>query len=204
MDREQQAFPSPEDQTKGWLPALLLLLALPVVGFLMLVLIGVGWWTYTLLMPVASAKTFIPELKASVTLELYYTHRDRDSGEYLIVDSPYGRVAGKIGGVMEWTHWSRTSLYLTEDHKLAVLGTAYEDYIVDLSKLTISDLAGRVASERWTYLGVFDGGSALRFIPASKQRECNATAMHQEEPYSWAARPQSRQEWCHNAELEIK
>lgn len=77
MDREQQAFPSPEDQTKGWLPALLLLLALPVVGFLMLVLIGVGWWTYTLLMPVANAKTFIPELKASVTLEL------RDEGPRL-------------------------------------------------------------------------------------------------------------------------
>jgi hypothetical protein len=174
----------------------MVLLALPVVGILTVALIVPGGLVYIRLVPAATAETVIPELKASVRLELYYTWGDRDSGEYLVIDGPYGRAAGKIGGVMDWAHWSRTSLYLTEDSKIVVLGTAYEDYIVDPSHLTIKYLTGQVASERWRYLGAFDGGPSLRFIPVSEQRECNATAMHGEEPYSWAARPQSRQEWC--------
>ena len=199
MDREQQAYPTAKEQVSGLLQAFLVLLALPVVGILTLVLIALGGLVYTQLVPVATAVTLIPELKASVRLELYYTLGDRDSGEYLTIDRPAGR--SKIGGIMDWAHWSRTSLYLTEDRKLAVLGTAYEDYIVDPSNLTIKGLAGRIASERWTYLGAFDGGHSLRFIPVSEQRECNATAMHDEEPYAWAARPQSRQERCRGSEL---
>jgi hypothetical protein len=196
MDREQQADLVPKEQGGRLVRMFLVLLALPVVGILMLGLIVLGGLVYTQLVPVAAAVTFVPELKASVRLELYYTLGDRDSGEYLIVEGPHGRAAGKIGGVLDWAHWSRTSLYLTEDRKLAVLGTAYEDYIIDPSRPTIAVLAGRIASEHWTYLGAFDGGHSLRFIPASEQRECNATAMHDEQPYAWAARPQSRHEWC--------
>jgi hypothetical protein len=77
-----------------------------------------------------------------------------------------------------------------------MLGTAYADYIVDLSDRTIKDLTGQVASDGWKYLGAFDGGRNLRFIPATEQRECSATAVNGEEPYAWAARPKSRQEWC--------
>jgi hypothetical protein len=199
--QEHQAFPLREEQVRGLLQAFLVLLALPIVSILTLALIALGGLAYSQVVPAATAETFIPELKASVRLELYYTLRDRDSGEYLVVEGPYGRATGTIGGVMEWAHWSRTSLYLTDDGKLAVLGTAYEDYIVDPSNSTIKGLVGQIASEHWTYLGAFDGGHSLKFIPASEQRECNATAMHDEEPYMWAARPHSRQERCRSSEL---
>jgi hypothetical protein len=163
---------------------------------LTVVMIIIGVVAYNQLVPVATAETFIPELKASVRLELYYRQDDRDTGEYLVVNGPTGRTAGKIGSIMGWAQWSRTSLYLTEDRKLAMLGTTYADYIVDLSDRTIKDLTGQVASDGWKYLGAFDGGRNLRFIPATEQRECNATAVNGEEPYAWAARPKSRQEWC--------
>jgi len=73
MDREQQAYPTAKEQVSGLLQAFLVLLALPVVGILTLVLIALGGLVYTQLVPVATAVTFIPELKASVRLELYYT-----------------------------------------------------------------------------------------------------------------------------------
>lgn len=193
MDREQRTF-------SGLETALLVLFASPVIGILILALIVFCVSVYSQVVPAATAETFVPELKASVRLDLYYRLNDEDSGQYLVVDGPNGRIADKIGSIMDWVHWSRTSLYLTEDRKIAVLGTAYADYIVDPSSRTINVLAGQVASERWRYLGAFEGGLRLRFIPMSEQRECNATATD-DEPHSWAARPLSRQGRCQSSEL---
>jgi hypothetical protein len=97
---------------------------------------------------------------------LYYTHGDDDSGEYLVINGPSGRTTGKIGSLPEWAHWSRTSLYLTEDRKIAVLGTAYSDYIVNLSDLTIKNLTGRVASARTHTLGLPDHKAVAKGVRA--------------------------------------
>lgn len=196
MDRDQQVFLATGQQVEGWGYALLLVLALPVACILTLGIIVLGDALYSPLVPAATAETFISQLNVSVRLELYYTLSDHDTGEYLVVTGPNGRIAGEIGGVLDWAHWSRTSLYLTDDSKIVVLGAAYSDYVVDPSKLIIKQLFGQIASDGWKYLGAFDGGHKLRFIPESEQRECNPTAMHEEEPSPSAARPQSRRERC--------
>jgi hypothetical protein len=70
------------------------------------------------------------------------------------------------------------------------------------SNLTIENLAGSVASDGWTYLGAFDGGLDLKFIPATAQRECNPTRMSEETPLlQGAARQQSRHASCSQQEL---
>ena len=135
-------------------------------------------------------------------LDFYYVLDVNNSGRYLVINAPHGRIRGNIDG-LDWAHWSRTSLYLTEDGKIAVLGVAYADYIVDPSNLTMKALNGEVSSGGWTYLGAFDGGTNLKFIPANKQRESNPTAMHEEEPPPRVARRQSRHEWCRQEELKM-
>jgi len=198
-DPHRKSSPAFEQQGSGWAKLGLAFLAVPVVVIATFALLVSGWVAYEMarsrLFPAASAKTFVPELNTSIEFELYSIMEDNDSGRYLTVSSPAGRFSGKISG-FDWAHWSRTSLYMTEDHKIAVLGVSYSDHIVDPEKRTIDIMPPNVPSEAWTYLGAFDGGFNLRFIPASEQRECNPTAMSEHEVPPWAPRPQQWQEWC--------
>ncbi|MEW6644799.1 MAG: hypothetical protein AB1586_30145 [Pseudomonadota bacterium] len=178
----------------------LVLFAMPVVVIVMMIPVVLGVVLWTELVPATTAEIVIPELKASVRLKLYDVWDVNHSGAYLVVDSPEGRTTGNLAGVPDWAHWSRTSLYLTEDGKIAVLGVAYSDYIVDPSQRTFEPLTGPVTSERWTYLGAFDGGHHLRFFSPQEQRECNPTAMDDDTRPEWARR-QSRRRACDAEEL---
>ena len=202
MDRTEQRLSNSDKPIGIWQSLLLLVLALPLGVILVLALTISGYLLFTQLVPAASAKAFVAELNTSVRLELFWVLDVRNSsGRYLVIDSPKGRISGNIAG-FDWAHWSRTSLYLTEDRKIAVLGVVYSDYIIDPSNLTIENLAGSVASDGWTYLGAFDGGLDLKFIPATAQRECNPTRMSEETPLlQGAARQQSRHASCSQQEL---
>ena len=203
MDRTEERSSSSGKPIGVWQNLLLLVLALPLGVILALALTVSGFLLFTQLVPAVSAKAFVAELDTSVKLELYGVLDVRNSsGRYLVIDSPKGRISSNIAG-FDWAHWSRTSLYLTEDRKIAVLGVLCSDYIIDPSNLTIENLAGNAASDGWTYLGAFDGGSNLKFIPATAQRECNPTAMSEEEPPQEVARKQSRHESCSQQELAL-
>ena len=203
MDRTRQRSSSSDKPIGVWKKLLLLVLALPLGVVLALALSVFVFLGYCQLVPAASAKAFVAELNTSVKLELYWVLDVRNSsGRYLVIDSPKGRISSDVGG-FDWAHWSRTSLYVTQDRKIAVLGVLYSDYIIDPSNLTIENLAGEVASDGWTYLGAFDGGSYLKFIPATAQRECIPTAMSWEQPPQGVARQQSRHATCSQQELAL-
>lgn len=202
MDRTQQRLPNSDEPIGVWQNLLLLVLAFPLSIILVLALTISGYLLFTQLVPAASAKAFVAELNTSVELDLYMVLDVNSSGRYLVIDSPKGRISSNIAG-FDWAHWSRTSLYLTQDRKIAVLGVLYSDYIIDPSNRTIENLAGEVASDGWTYLGAFDGGSNLKFIPATAQRECTPTAMSWEQPPQGVARQQGRHASCSQQELAL-
>jgi hypothetical protein len=173
------------------------ILALPLI-------LPVSAILYIDLVPAYSADVRIAEINATVTLRFYWVWDEmKDNGRYLTVSAPAGHVTANICG-FDWAHWARTSVYLTEDHAVAVLGPQECDYIVRPPYRKV-DRAFRTASENWTYLGAFDFGSSggrriLRFIPASEQREC-IPMRGEPTAYEWAPRNQARRDRCDQAGL---
>lgn len=162
-----------------WLAVLLL----AVTGFLatLVILFVVGSFAYTRTVPAYVANYYVASIRTDVRLEFWWLWdlfwNPEDSGRYLRITSPSGRKTFNMCGG-DWANWSRTSLYLTENNGLAVIGVQDCDYIVAVDSLKVTN-AWRVPSDKWTYLGAFQIVSALdkktrqlRFIDASEQSEC--------------------------------
>jgi hypothetical protein len=161
---------------------------------------------YTEMVPAYSAAIHIKEIDATVALRFYWVWDGaKDEGRYLSVRAPSGGAALNICG-FDWAHWARTSVYLTEERAVAVLGPHYCDYILRSPYRTI-DRAFRVPSDSWIYLGAFDfrgSGSRhiLRFIPAMEQRECIPMS-GQDIGGDWAPRNGARAVRCRQSSLMI-
>jgi hypothetical protein len=176
-----------------------LLLLAPLVLILPAVIVVAGWIAHSAVVPAHSASTKIPDLETDLTLRFYYTwDENADAGRYLYVNAPRGRIRIAMTA-FDWAHNSRTSVYLTPERKIAVLGPAGDDNLVSLDPLTTKVAAG--VSENWAYLGAFDfqlaedGGRSLRFVSASEQAEC--IPMLSEGPYqAYKVRTSARQRNC--------
>jgi hypothetical protein len=175
-----------------------LLLLAPLVLILPAVIVVAGWIAHSAIVPAHSASTTIPDLETDLTLRFHYTWQDTDAGRYLYVNAPSGRIRIAMTA-FDWAHNSRTSVYLTPERKIAVLGPSGDDYLVSLDPLTSKVAAG--VSENWAYLGAFDfqliedGGRPLRFVSAAEQAEC--IPMLSEGPYqAYKVRMSARQRNC--------
>jgi hypothetical protein len=162
-----------------------LLLLAPLALILPAVIVVAGLIAHSAIVPAHSASTTIPDLETDLTLRFYYTwDENTDAGRYLYVNTPRGRTRIAMTA-FDWAHNSRTSIYLTPEREIAVLGPSGDDYLVSLDPLTTKVAAG--VSENWAYLGAFDfqltedGGRPLRFVSAAEQAEC--IPMLSEGPY---------------------
>lgn len=131
---------------------------------------------YTAVVPAYSATLYIKELDTSLDLRFYWVWNEANgNGRYLTARTPRGRVTENVCG-WDWAHWGRTSVYLTPDGRIAVLGPDRCDYLVTIDPPELT-YPFRLASEDWTYLGAFDfvesrSGRHLRFVRATEQPEC--------------------------------
>ena len=135
---------------------------------------------YVGFVPAHSASFHIDEVDTTVSLSFYWVWDEtRDDGRYFSVRAPTGTIKHKMCG-FDWAHWSRTSIYLTNDRGLAILGFHDCDYFIPLPRLTVTRSAP-AQSDAWRYLGAFDlvhsstgvaGTRHMRFIPAAEQAEC--------------------------------
>jgi hypothetical protein len=157
---------------------------LVLVSPLLLIGAALAFWTiYIAIVPAFAASTEIPGNNITVRLQFFWIDDLFDdglqkSGRFLTITSPRGRVDYNMPG-WDWAHRARTSLYLTENNDLAILGPDEEDILIAGDPAKVSR-AFRIPSQSWTYLGAFDfvqpviGGydRSLRFIPALEQEEC--------------------------------
>src|SRR5918999_5781061 len=157
----------------GAIVAFLLLAPLVVILLVILPLVaGIAYWT---VVPAHSASTKIADLETYLTPRFYYTW-GTDSGRYLSISAPRGRIKIAITA-FDWAHNSRTSIYVTPQRKVAVLGPPGSDYLVSLDPPAATTISVG-PSDDWSYLGAFDftggdaGGPSLRFVTAAEQAEC--------------------------------
>lgn len=190
-------IPARVQRTKARL--LLIALVLTTVPILALS-IPVAWHIVrSMLIPAKAAEVGLPDLEATLGLE-FYLHWSNGSGRYLVVRNSEAVVRQHMSA-FDWTHWPRTSVYLVNDGRIAVLGPTYDDYIVDPKRRTIETLWSDTPSDTWTYFGAFDfRNEKLVFIPASEQRECTATRGVTDPS---AARPQGRSDRCDQEALKF-
>jgi hypothetical protein len=182
---------------RAFLFTLLTLLFAPIAAVVLGLVSYIVWWAFV---PWHAADLHIKELDTTITLQFYLT--SGGSGRYLTVKTPYGETRQNICG-FNWAHWSRTSIYLTEDRRIAVLGVDHCDYVVSINPMEMTE-ARNIPSENWTYLGAFrladypkhDAPDAFRFIPASEQTECIEEATEGPPP-PWTPRNHARQPRCH-------
>jgi hypothetical protein len=187
-----------------------LLLLAPLALILLVFIVLAGLFVHSAIVPAHSASTTIPDVKTELTLRFYYTwDESTDSGRYLYVDTPRGRIRVYMTA-FDWAHNARTSIYLTPERKIAILGPAADDYLLSLDSLTAKALAAKPAagaSENWTYLGAFDfevargSGRLLRFVSAAEQAECIPMLM--DVPYeAYKIRTSARQLTCPYVETQ--
>jgi hypothetical protein len=143
--------------------------AAPVVA----VAVCIAFWS---LMPAYSASTVIADLQTTLTLRFYYIwDQQTDRGRYLNVTTPDGTVRIAMKAV-DWAHNSRTSIYVTPERKIGIVGPIGDDYLASLDPLQTMTAKG--PSYDWTYLGAFDfellqgKSQRLRFVSAAEQAEC--------------------------------
>ena len=157
-----------------WPPLFLLVF---VMFFVLSVPAAVAVWIiYWKVVPAYSANTRIANIETILTLRFYYTEDENiEHGRYLYVNSPKGSI--KIAmTAFDWAHNGRTSIYLTPQRKIGVVGPIGDDYLVSFDRPTTD--AARGPSDDWTYLGAFDFGVGiemkrqLRFFSAAEQSEC--------------------------------
>jgi len=173
----------------------LVLIAVPILSMC----IPASWYLVrSMLIPAKAAEIGLPDLEATLGLE-FYLHWSSDSGRYLVVRNSAGVVRQHMSA-FDWTHWPRTSVYLINDGRVAVLGPTYDDYIVDPKRRSIEPLWNGTPSDTWTYFGAFDfRNEKLVFIPASDQHECTPTRGVTDPS---AARPQGRSDRCDQEALK--
>jgi hypothetical protein len=133
----------------------------------------IAFWS---LVPAYSACTVIADLQTTLTLRFYYIWDEQtDRGRYLSVTTPDGttRIAMKA---FDWAHNSRTSIYVTPERRIGIIGPTGDDYLASPDPLQTVNARG--PSYDWTYLGAFDfevlQGNArrLRFVSVAEQPEC--------------------------------
>lgn len=178
--------------------------ALAACAFLILLGFGLiaAWSVYWTYIPAHSARLRVESLNATVTLKFFYVGDvATDAGRYLTIQTPNGGTTIRMEA-FDWAHNPRTSLYLTPDQRLAVLGPMHDDHVVSLDPPQAAR-AFRVASDDWRYLGAFDfvregpgfGEPVLKFIASDAQREC--IPMRSEvKRYDWAPRNTARYRDC--------
>ena len=154
-----------------------------------------AWATFV---PAYSASTFIASLRTNLTLCFYYTWDENTGrGRYLYVNGPTGSLRLAMTA-FDWAHTGRTSLYLTPQREIGVLGPMDDDYVISLDPLRSRPL--REAPKGWVYLGAFDyewspfNERRLRFIGAEEQAEC--IPMRSDEDWSRRARASARHPGC--------
>jgi hypothetical protein len=190
---------------RRWNPVVVtvaLLLLAPVAPLVLPFILLAGMFVLSLILPGGgpTASTRISDLDTDLTLR-FYSSWDEDSGRYLYVHTPRGKTRINMA-LYDWVHNARTSVYLTAERKIAVLGPMGMDYLVSLDPLTTTRVAAG-ASENWTYLGAFDfpladdGGRSFRFVSAAEQAEC--IPMLSEGPYqTYKVRTSARQRNCNH------
>jgi hypothetical protein len=158
-------------RTSLWVIVWLLLgsTAAPVVAF-------AAYIAYWSVVPAYSASTQIADLQASLTLRFYYIWDEQaDHGRYLSMTTPGGRIRIAMTA-FDWAHNSRTSLYVTPERRIGIIGPIGDDYLVSLDRPLTTTARG--PSDDWSYLGAFDfqllegGARRLRFVSAAEQAEC--------------------------------
>jgi hypothetical protein len=159
---------------------------------------------YTAVVPAHSAEFYIEEIDTTVALKFYWRWGDTNGdGRFLTVRAPRGRITQDVCG-WDWAHWSRTSVYLTPDRKIAVLGPDQCEYLVNLAPISIAHPV-RAPSEHWIYLGAFAlagyprgsrGRLHLRFISAAEQGECVLRGSVADEPLPDSPRERARKRSC--------
>lgn len=153
-----------------------------------------------------SAEVVVPNSGSTLKLEFDGGWDEPNAKGYLIFKNEVGEVRKKMEGSDDWVHWPRTSVYLMNDGRVSVLGTSFDDYVIDPKNLSIDVLPPTTPSNSWVYFGAFDFAEKYRglvFIPASEERECTATRVNAE----WSSkmvytRPQGRRERCNRNELK--
>lgn len=127
------------------------LLLAPLVVILPLGALFAAYDAYWTVVPAHAASTKITALDTDLTLRFYYTwDENTDAGRYLSINAPSGRITIAITA-FDWAHNSRTSIYLTPDRKVAVLGPSGSDYLVSLDPPAATPPIG--PSDDWSYLG---------------------------------------------------
>ena len=123
-----------------------------------------------------SADRDLPEIKAKVEIDLYLVppYHLAEYERYLTLTTPGGSVRKKLS--VDWGGAARTSLYLTADRNLVILGPAGDDYLLSLGSRRIAQNF-RLDSSDWTYLGAFDfrrdgRDRVFRFLTAAESAEC--------------------------------
>jgi hypothetical protein len=159
---------------------------------------------YFAFVPAHSAEFHIAEIDTTVALRFYWTWSGpNEEGRYLTVASPHGRVTQQVCG-WDWAHWSRTSVYLTPEHAIAVIGPDQCEYLVANDPPAITSLVNQ-SSDLWKYLGAFDlagyprgghGALHLRFVRAEDQDECIVRGAQPLTPRNDAPREHARQRNC--------
>ena len=133
----------------------------------------IAFWS---LVPAYSASTGIVDLRTILTLRFYYIWDEQaDRGRYLSITTPDGttRIAMRA---FDWAHNSRTSIYVTPERKIGIIGPIDDDYLVSSDSPQTMRAGGY--SDDWSYLGAFDfqllpgGAQRLRFVSAAEQAEC--------------------------------
>ena len=148
---------------------LLVSTAAPVVA----VAAYIAFWS---LVPAYSASTAIADLRTNLTLRFYYIWDEQaDRGRYLSITTPGGKTRIAMRA-FDWAHNSRTSIYVTPERQIGIIGPIDDDYLV--SSDPPRSMTARGPSDDWSYLGAFDfevlpgGAERLRFISAAEQAEC--------------------------------
>jgi hypothetical protein len=100
---------------------MVLLVAAAVLVLAPLAAIAV-WIAYWKVVPVYSASTQLTDLQTTLTLRFYYTwDENTDHGRYLYVTAPNGSTEIAMTA-FDWAHNSRTSIYLTPQRKIGIIG----------------------------------------------------------------------------------
>jgi hypothetical protein len=158
-------------RTSLWVIVWLLLgsTAAPVVAFAAYI----AFWS---VVPAYSASTEIADLQTTLTLRFYYIWDEQaDHGRYLYMRTPAGKIRIAMTA-FDWAHNSRTSIYVTPERKIAIIGPIGDDYLASLDPP--QTMIAKGPSDDWSYLGAFDfqllqgGARRLRFVSAAEQAEC--------------------------------
>ena len=132
--------------------------------------------TYNKFVPSDQASVYIPQVNATVQVELY-VNNPIGRAEYdrqLVVKTPNGKVKHEL--FLDWGGASRLNLYLAENGQLVIIAATAATYFISTQPLSVSGRGDLSNSDRWTFLGAFARGTGayftLEYYPVGKISEC--------------------------------